>query len=529
MLVNICYVITVVILLVFLHVHLTRQLHILQQSFYHPSDFLRMMKGNKIDKISVIMVVVAILLELLAKDIFKIGLLIVWNLSAILAIKALLEKKKQVKKKFAITTRIKITYGMYYGLICCMGVIAIISHFPWKIGIDTLLCMASIEPFFTMLLALLSNLIAFPILYFGNQKYIKEAKKIIASKPEMKIVGITGSYGKTSTKNIVTQILSEKYHTVMTPQSYNTTLGVVKTIRENIKPYTEVFVCEMGASRVGDIKEICNIATPDYSVITSIGPQHLSSFKSIENVVKGKFEIVQYAKENATMILNMDQKLIEKNSKRYKKRIITYSLKNSKCSYFVKNISMNEKGSSFNIHAGKEVIPIQTKLLGKHNITNILCAVAIAKDMGMSNEEIRRAVKKILPIEHRLELKQIGEFLALDDSFNSNPEGSKMAIECLNMFQEKYKVLVTPGMVELGEKEYELNKKFGEYATKCDYVILVGEKTTKAIRDGMDELHYIKYEVVDTLYKALDQLKKIKEEHPNLIVLFENDLPDCYS
>lgn len=404
-----------------------------------------------------------------------------------------------------------------------------ICHFPLKIGIDLLLCMASIEPFFGMLLALVSNLIAFPIVYLGNQKYIKEAKKIIASKPEMRIIGITGSYGKTSTKNIVAQILSEKYHTVMTPQSYNTTLGVVKTIRENIKPYTEVFVCEMGASRVGDIKEICKIVTPDYSVITSIGPQHLSSFKRIENVVKGKFEIVEYAKENATLVLNMDQKLIEKNRKNYKKRMITYSLKNSNCSYFVKNISMNEKGSSFDIYRGKERIPIQTKLLGKHNITNILCAVAIAKDMGMSNEEIKRAVKKVLPIEHRLELKQIGEFLALDDSFNSNPEGSKMAIECLTMFQEKYKVLVTPGMVELGEKEYELNKKFGEYATKCDYVILVGEKTTKAIRDGMDELHYKNYEVVDTLYRALDQLKKIKEEHPDLIVLFENDLPDCYS
>ena len=146
----------------------------------------------------------------------------------------------------------------------------------------------------------------------------------------------------------------------------------------------------------------------------------------------------------------------------------------------------------------------------------------------MSNVEIKKGIKRIKPVEHRLELKKMGGILALDDSFNSNPEGSKMAIETLCMFKDKYKVLVTPGMIELGEKTDELNKKLGEYATALDYVILVGKVTTDKIKEGMDEKRFKNYVVVDDLYEAFRKLEEIQISNKNLLALFENDLPDSY-
>lgn len=281
----------------------------------------------------------------------------------------------------------------------------------------------------------------------------------------------------------------------------------------------------------GEIKEICEIVPPDYSVITSIGPQHLETFKSMENIVKGKYEIVTYAKKDSTVILNVDNEYIKNNIDKYcsDKKVIEYSLNDKNKKYYVDNISIDDKGSKFTVHFDENKIDLETKLLGKHNIYNIVCGVAISKELGMSDVDIQRSVKKLKPIEHRLELKNMNGILALDDAFNSNPEGSKMAIECLTMFKDKYKVLVTPGMIGLGDKEYELNKKLGEYATKCDYVYLVGYNTTKPIKDGMDVLNYNSYEIVENIYIAFEKLQKLNKEKDNLIVLFENDLPDSYS
>jgi UDP-N-acetylmuramoyl-tripeptide--D-alanyl-D-alanine ligase len=397
--------------------------------------------------------------------------------------------------------------------------------------INILIILLSLNKYLAIILIMISNIVIRPVLELINLRYINEAKNIINTTKNLKIIGITGSYGKTSTKNIIYQILSQKFSTVMTPKSYNTTLGVVKSIREEIKPYTEVFVCEMGAARIGEIKEICDIAPPDYSIITSIGPQHLSTFKSMNNIVQGKFEIVNYSKEDSVAILNTDNEYIKGNMHKQSnnRRIIEYSISDKNQKYHVENIHMNDKGSTFTVVYEKGKINIETKLLGKHNIYNIVCSIAISKELGMTDIEIQKSIKKLKPVEHRLQLKSMNGILALDDAFNSNPEGSKMAIECLTMFEDKYKVLVTPGMIELGEQEYELNKKLGEYATKCDYVFLVGDKTTKAIKDGMDELNFINYEIVKDVYEAFEKLVKIKEEHPNLIVLFENDLPDSYS
>ena len=529
MILMILQMIAFVALMVLLYCNITKFLHVFQQSFYHVEEFFHSLKTSRAylpNWTEILLCVVALGMVMVSSSFWKYVGIVAIVLCTLLRINQYRRDKKNVKKKFVITTRVKLTYGacLLLCVLVCFGIYSLS-------GLEALLVSFAFSKWISMILVLVGNVVIFPILTWSNNKYIKEAKQIIKESPELKVIGITGSYGKTSTKNIITGILENKYSTVMTPKSYNTTLGVVKTIREEIKPYTQVFVCEMGATRIKDIQKICEIVPPDISVITAIGSQHLATFKTMENIVQGKFEIIKYAKKGAKAVLNMDNSWIASHYQNYIQEddVISYAIHSQDKSISVQDIHMDENGSNFTVILKGEKIEIETKLLGKHNIYNILCGIAVAKELGMEKEEIQKAVKKLRPIPHRLELKNMGGILALDDSFNSNPEGSKMAIECLCMFQERYKVLVTPGMVELGSKEYELNKKLGEYATKCDFVLLVGRKTTQAIQEGMDSLGYQKYKIVENLYEAFEVLTKMKEEYPNLLALFENDLPDCYS
>lgn len=520
-----CYIICFILAIVVIHCNISKHIHTLQQSFYHISEFfsaLKISRGYRVKFLDVAIFLNSIAI-ILVNNIFKYVLFIAYILICLIKIKNYIKNKKMEKKKFDVTRRVKIIYFFSYVLIIA---IVLVSYNFLKEKCLSILLLCNL---LSILVVIIANICSLPIVNILNYRYIKEAKNILKEHKNLKIIGITGSYGKTSTKNIITEILSEKYSTVMTPKSYNTTLGVVKTIRENIKPYTEIFVCEMGASRVGDIAQICKIVKPDISVITSIGVQHLATFKKLENIIKEKFQIVKRSKKNSIAILNADYENINKNYLSYTdgREVIKYSFSNKENSC-VENVCMSELGSTFDVVIDKEILNISTKLLGKHNIYNILCAVIIAKKLGMENDEIIRAVKKIKPIEHRLELKEMGGILVLDDSFNSNPEGSKMAIDCLNMFSNKYRVLVTPGMVELGSRENEFNKKFGKYATSCDFVILVGSNTTKYVKQGMDELNYKKYVIVNNINEAFYRLLEIKNEHENLIALIENDLPDCY-
>lgn len=513
------------LIVVLILVNVNKFMHIFQQSFYELDDFLPAIKTTKVYKMQIYEILLVIFAVL---SLFNNYFLILYGIISIYTSFNTVNKRAVAKKKFVYTSRVRITYAIIAFLVA-LSVFAVGININTK-GIIAVFVILSLYKLWAIALVLIGNAIAKPLLNVINSRYIKEAKNIINSNKKLKIIAVTGSYGKTSTKNIITSLLEEKYITVMTPKSYNTTLGVVKTIREQIKPYTEVFVCEMGAARLGEISEICDIAKPDISVITSIGPQHLTTFKSMDNIVKGKFEIITDAKKDVKAVLNLDNDYIKEGIEKYAKNteIISYGMNEKNAEYTVENITMSDKGSIFDIVYEDSKIQIRTKLLGKHNIYNITCAVTIAKELGMTNEEIKKAISKIKPVEHRLELKKMGGILSLDDSFNSNPEGSKAAIETLNMFKDKYKVLVTPGMIELGEKTDELNKKLGEYATTLDYVILVGKVTTDKIKEGMDEKGYKDYIVVDDLYEAFRKLEELQISHENLLALFENDLPDSY-
>ncbi|MBU2462326.1 UDP-N-acetylmuramoyl-tripeptide--D-alanyl-D-alanine ligase, partial [bacterium] len=328
-----------------------------------------------------------------------------------------------------------------------------------------------------------------------------------------KVIGITGSYGKTSTKHILAHILSQKYKVLATPESYNTLMGICKVINNNLLPEHQIFIVEMGAYKRGDIKELCDLVKPEIGILTGIGLQHLERFGSVENIRKTKFELIESLPKDGIAILNSGCKYCQKFQPKVK--TIRYGGQE-------KGIRVSAEGLSFSVNG----ITFQTSLLGSHNLQNILSAIACARELKMTLEEIQRAVFSLPQIPHRLQLIKTPTSIIIDDAYNSNPVGAKEALFLLSQFSGR-KILVTPGMIELGEKEYEENRLFGEEAAKtCDVVILVGKKRTKAIADGLLSAGFSKDNlfVVKSLDEARDKLSQIRGD----VILFENDLPDNY-
>lgn len=377
-------------------------------------------------------------------------------------------------------------------------------------------------------LIMVVNVINAPIQKMVNQRFVNEAKNKIAGMPGLKVIGITGSYGKTSVKFFLTELLSGKFNVLCTPLNYNTELGVTKTIRENLLPIHEVFVCEMGARYVNDIKAICDIVHPQYGILTSIGPQHLESFGSIENIIKTKFELYDSVPETGTMFLNYDNEYIKEH--RGSKNQVGFGC-DKDAQFRLCGMKMTADGTVFTVEIpGEGSQEFTTGLIGEHNILDITAAIAVAYTLGVSVPELRKRVKKLRPVEHRLQLlPKRGRITIIDDAYNSNPNGFRGAVDTLGYFKET-KILVTPGMIELGEKQYELNFEAGKHASEvCDHIVLVGKNQTKPLFDGVksnSDFDSSRLHVVETLEEAMKLVPTLDSGEE--IVLLENDLPDNY-
>ena len=207
------------------------------------------------------------------------------------------------------------------------------------------------------------------------------------------------------------------------------------------------------------------------------------------------------------------------------------STKNNKADIYAHDIKLSNKGTTFKctFKDSKETVTLETKLLGFHNIYNIIESIALAYNLGLNTDQIKQGVKRIATIEHRLELKKYGDINIIDDAYNSNPVGSSMAVDVLGMMDGK-KIIVTPGMIELGEEQYRYNKEFGEHIAKvCDEVILIGEEQTKPILDGLKEKKYPEknIHILNDVKKAFPLMRKLSDKET--YVLLENDLPDIFN
>lgn len=519
-----------------------QSLHIMQLEGYDSDKFLNWIENNKDrfhtrnDKIYTIVLIIISVILAVTSPIEKIIIypLIYAGISIFFMIKNNREKEES-KKPLVFTPRAKRLYGAAYFLLVFDLVLTILivrwitkdilSYLPVWAGILTVIY------YFSSLYIYGANFISKPVEERINKKYYIQASEKI-KKMNIYSIGITGSYGKTSTKYISETILREKYKVLKTPESYNTPMGISKIINNELSGEYDVFIAELGASKTGDIDEVAKLTNPKLGIITSIGPCHLETFKSIDNIMRTKYELIENLPDDGIAIFNYDNEFVKKLADKTFKEKVLYGIDNiEETDVFATGIHVDSLGSSFTLCIKSlGTIECKTKLLGRHNILNILAGAAAASILGLSLDEIKRGISKLEPVEHRLQLIDQGTgVVVIDDAFNSNPDGAKAALDVLNSFTDRRKIIVTPGMIELGSIEESENFKLGEYiAVVCDIAILVGKKRTLPIYQGMKKHNFNEDNlyVVNSLNEATEVLKTITKV--NDAVLFENDLPDTY-
>ena len=509
-----------------------RSLHMLQQNLYNENNrYLRwMIKNIKITllNISVISIVFSFILLYFNDDItINFLLFIIMCIYFVGWFKEKeIQKNNQNKKPLVYTARIKrliFTLTIIYSLPVVFGIV-------FK-RVDVGLFISNILVGFSFITTFVALLINYPIEKIVYKHYEISAKEKLNSMKNLKVVGITGSYGKTSCKNILNDILSAKYSTLATPKSLNTFNGLMITINNKLSKVDEIFIAEMGAYVRGEINGLCDLVNPKYGIITSIGTAHLETFGSEDNITKGKMELIEHLPIDGIGVLNKDDPKQSSYKIKNKCKILWIGVESKDVDVRASNIKIKDLKTTFDVQfkGDDKKYKFETKLLGKHNIYNILSALALAKEFKIPTKDLISAVKRIKNVEHRLQIKKLGNFYQIDDAYNSNPIGAKSALEVLNS-TDGYKVVVTPGMIELGNKEYELNKEFGrQIAEVADFVILVGEKQTKPILDGLQEKKFdkAKIKVLNDVRESYTFINGLEKE--NVYALYENDLPDTYN
>ncbi len=509
---------------------LRRDLMMMQQNSYRRERYMKWIRvSGDTTSVSRLLALVVFMICLCSLNLELIGL----GLTAIFAgCRSWNLITAKYKKPLVMTARAKRIFAT--DIILCLIVSALVVYLFYKtpefaiqITATTMLGLYCLSHVVT----LASNFVLEPVERAINRRYYNDAASRLAAMPNLKIIGITGSYGKTSTKHYLQRILSEQFDTLMTPGSFNTTLGVVRTIREHLKPYNEVFIVEMGAKQHGDILEICELVHPSVGIVTAVGPQHLESFKTIENVRDTKFELVDALPSDGLAVVNDDFDMIAGRNIE-STRSTRYAVKNtSNADFIAEDIVYTPNGSRFCVRGpeGFSMI-VETKLVGECNISNLLAAIVVALELGMSTDKIRYAISQIDQVEHRLSIKHTpGGITILDDAFNSNPSGSAMALDVLAMMNEGKRIVVTPGMIELGEQQEELNYAFGQYIAKCaDLAFVVGQYNREAIVHGIKDggMTQDSIRCFDSFAEAQQHLNTIVTRGDT--VLYENDLPDTF-
>ena len=371
------------------------------------------------------------------------------------------------------------------------------------------------QPYFLYSLAILTLK---PYEIYNKRRIIKKTHRKIQGCKNLKVIAVTGSYAKTSVKEILYQILKEKYPTLRTPESYNTIFGIAKVVDLELDASYDFFICELGAYKKGEIKELSRMVSPAFGIITGITQQHLERFGSFQNIISGKFELFEYLQNKNKMIFNLKDENIRKEVKRRK----------IDKDYLVKteNIQFGPQGSTFVIKIRNKKFKIQTELFGYAHVNNIEIAANAALMLGLSPEYIANQIKKLKPFANRLVLLRDKNSTVVDNTYNSNPAGFAETINTAKLVAGK-KVLVTPGLVELGAKSSQFHEELGKSARGVfDEVILVGKnKRTLAFQNGLGKNAHVEF-IKDTREEYANKINELKENF-NWVFL-ENDVTENY-
>lgn len=401
--------------------------------------------------------------------------------------------------------------------------IAVFSEYiPYvKFGIVT------ITPALMPIIVPLAHFICVPMEFLFRQFYISKAKKKLKKLPNLIKIGITGSFGKTTTKHILNVMLSKKYKVCMSPHSFNTPMGLTKVINSYLKPEHQVLITEMGARQIGDIAYLCKLIKPKHAIVTSVGNQHLATFKTVENVYKAKKELVDAIDDGITCFNANNDGSLKMYNECEKNKIIC-GVEGENLFANISNVVVGNQGSVFDLTIDGKTINCSTKLLGKHNLQDIAISAGLAYKLGVKLTDIKSAISSLKPVAHRMELIEENGLKIIDNSYNSSVESSAMSLETLGLFDGD-KIVVTPGLVELGDAEFKENENFGykmsQVASKVIIVNLTNKEaiTSGLVKGGFDLKNIIFVESLNEAKQKLKEIVKIGD-----VILFENDLPDNY-
>lgn len=525
------FVIVLTTMFIYIFIDLKKSLHMLQQNWYNDgSRYLKWIVNNFkfifiwLDLLYIILILLGLLFD---GTTLSIILMLYYIFIAFVLYKK--HRKEQVKKPLTFTPRIKRLCVTIF-IIYLMPIIYIILNFDVEI-VNIYYLILGTMIYLNYYIVLLANIINKPIEKMVYLYYKSKANNKLKKLDKLEVIAVTGSYGKTSTKNIISDILNIKYMAFPTPQNFNTNYGLIRTINEYIDKYNDYFVAELGAFRKGDIKSRASIVKPKYGVLTKIGTAHLDTFGCIENTTRTKFELIECLPKDGVAFLNIDDELQVNYNLKNKIKVIWYGLNNS-ADVYATNIKYSSDGMEFKVHFKDDnsSYNFNTILLGESNVYNILAGIAVAKELGLNIGQLQKGVSKIAPIEHRLQMKKYGLLTYIDDAYNSNPVGSKMALDVLKLMPGK-KIVITPGMIEMGDKQYEVNYNFGKFiADSVDLAILVGKEQTKPIKNGIVDAKMEKEKLI-IVNDVKEAIKIAQNYYPGTAtyILLENDLPDLFN
>ena len=525
------FLISVIVYFVYVILRSKDSIHMLQQNKYNrKKTYLKWINNNKakvFKNLSALFALLIIFIPITNKTFLMICFIILY---VFLSVNLLLNQKhEQNKLPLKYTARVKRL--VFTNTIVILLPIIIMSIFVNEENLIYFYLILGLFAYLNNLYILIALLINTPIESLVGLYFKAKAARKIKSMKSLKVIGITGSYGKTSSKNILNDILNIKYNSLPTPKNFNTPFGLMITINNYLDKFTDVFIAEMGACQSGDIKELCDLVHPKYGIITKIGVAHLATFGSRENIQKTKFELIEALPSDGVGILNGDDNWQRNYKIKNNCKIKWIGIENADVDVRAKNITLSPSGTTFDCYFKGSDTPYKftTKLLGYANVYNILAAIALGREFGMTIDQLKAGVATVKPVEHRLELKKNADLNIIDDAYNSNPTGAKMALDVLKMMPGKH-IVVTPGMIELGDEEYQKNKEFGmQIAASADEVILVGAEKTKPILEGLKEKQYDekKIHIINDVLKAFPLIQTLKEKET--YVLLENDLPDIFN
>lgn len=497
-------------------------LHIYQQEEYDSRRFLRwLVKSAAFDrKATIAIAVIAGLQAVIVLSDFVAGLLAAISFLTFFAIEK--DPRRAAKKKLVMTGRAKRIY------VCGLGILAILA-FSVNTPVWGWIFWIQLIP----VALVFANVLTLPHENRIQKRFWSEAHgKLQSLKPT--IIGITGSYGKTSTKHLLGHILEMQAPTLITPGSVNTPMGIARVVREQLGSHHRFFVCEMGAYGPGSIARLCRLAPPDLGVITAIGMAHYERFKTLATVASTKFELAEAVVSKRGKVIVAEQVLEQGPAREFVERNGGSTIvagRSSGAGARILSSAQTESGIEAELRWNGASYRLRAPIYGEHHISNMVLAFVAACTLGVSAEDAVLALASVPQIRHRLEVKTgpAGARL-IDDAYNSNPAGFRSGLQLMSALNQNggRRILVTPGMVELGGAHDEEHRKIGELAgQQTDVLLAVVPERIQALTAGFASANpngtILRFSDYASAQKWLDANVRAED-----VVLLENDLPDVY-